>query len=59
LKRILGSLERRETDELYRLSEGSKVLGSSLDLFQAATDCIGLVDDLEDLNGGELKARTW
>jgi hypothetical protein len=59
LKRILRSLERRKTNELYSLSESSEVLSSGLHLFQAVADRVGLVDDLEDLKEGELQARTW
>jgi hypothetical protein len=47
-QRILGSLERRKTDELNRLSELVEVLDCRLDLLEAAADCVWLEDDLED-----------
>ena len=49
LQRILGALERREADKLYRLAELVEVLHSFLDLGQAVANGVGLEDDLEDL----------
>jgi hypothetical protein len=49
LKRILGALERRQSNKLYGLPEFGEIIGSFLHLLQAVSNRIGLVDDLEDL----------
>jgi len=41
-------LERQKADEVDHLAKPRKILHTILDLLQAVTDSIGLVDDLED-----------